>query len=141
MAPTKFTVIVADDIPLMRLMLSKYVRTAGTAILEAVYGPVDLRVLEAADGEEARALVTNHSVDLMFLDLMMPVMDGLTLLQEVRGELGLTDVKVVVCSAIGDRDVIRRSLDLGADAYVVKPFTLNAVQQKLKEIYGQPITT
>ncbi len=136
---TQFTVMVADDIPLMRLMLSKYVRTAGSAILESVYGPVDLRVLEAADGEEARSVVANHSVDLMFLDLMMPVKDGLSLLQEIREDLGLKKVKVVVCSAVGDKEVVHRALDLGADAYVIKPFTLTAVQQKLKEIYGQPV--
>ena len=138
--PKPFTVVVADDIPLMRLMLSKYVSTAGNAILEPVFGPLDLKVLEAANGQEAAEYLEQHKVQLLFLDLMMPVKDGLTLIKEMRSNRAYDEVKVVVCSAVGDKEVVSRALAMGAEAYIVKPFTLRAVQEKIEEIYVTPST-
>ena len=141
MSSTTFKVLVADDIPLMRLMLAKYVATAGGAILEPVLGPIELEVLEAANGEEAGELLEQHGdVQLLFLDLMMPVKDGLTLIKELRADSKHDDTKIVVCSAVGDRDVIQRAMSMGAEAYIVKPFTLRTVQDKLTEMYATPHT-
>ena len=138
MSSTPFTILVADDIPLMRLMLTKYVKSAGGSILESTLGPVDIRVLEAGDGEEAGNLLRTNDVQLLFLDLMMPVKDGLTLLEEIQHDPRQSDLAVVICSAIGDKEVVNKALSMGAKAYIVKPFTLHAVEERLQKIYGSP---
>ena len=137
-----FSILIVDDIPLMRLMFTKYVKGGGKKALEPILGEeVEIEVVEAGDGVEAKeALESGKKFDLCFLDLMMPQKDGLTLLREIRADDRFDDLKVVICSAVGEREVVQAALDLGAVAYIEKPFTLESVKARLVEIYG-PIET
>ena len=130
-----FHILVVDDIPLMRMMFSKYVQAAGPNILAPVIGPVEIVVHEAGDGIEASKCLAAGDMQLVFLDLMMPRKDGLTLLRELRQDRRYDGLAIVVCSAIGEREVVEKALEIGAQAYIVKPFTLDSVRAKLEEIY------
>ncbi len=138
--PKTFSVLIVDDIPLMRLMFAKYVKTAGKKILEPVLGPVEIVVTEATDGDDAETKLDNEDFDLVFLDLMMPQKDGLSLLRELRQKRRYDRTKVVVCSAVGEKEVVTKALEIGAQAYIVKPFTLDSVRGKLEEIYRPAVS-
>ena len=131
-----FSILVVDDIPMMRLMLCKYVRTLGKKVLEPILGEMDLKVLEAGDGCQAAIILEESPVDLVFLDLMMPVKDGLTLLKEMRQETRLDDVKVIVCSAVSEQAIKDRAREIGATAYLVKPFSLDSIRKSLLDLYA-----
>lgn len=101
-------VLVVDDEPMVREVLTQYLTHDG------------FEVLEAADGEEAIASVERHRPDLVLLDLMLPKRHGLEVLAHVRQG---SDVPVILLSALGDERDRVRGLELGADDYVVKPFS------------------
>ncbi len=102
------TVLVADDSPVIRDLLSEALRSHG------------LRVLEAADGEEALAILAAHpEVRLLVTDVEMPRLDGIGLIREVRLHHGRQLPALVVSMRGTDQDK-QRALDVGADGYLVK---------------------
>ena len=103
------TILVVDDDPAIRRGLSAELAAAG------------YEMLEAADGEEGARLASEHEIDLVLTDLAMPVADGFELIARLR-KAGRTPILVLSVRG-GDADKIR-ALDLGADDYVVKPFSV-----------------
>lgn len=102
-----YTVLVADDEEEIRSLLRLYLEKDG------------YRVLEAADGIAARALLKKEEIDLVLLDLMMPGLNGYQVLRKLREE---SNIPVMILSAkSADEDKIL-GLDLGADDYLGKPF-------------------
>jgi CheY-like chemotaxis protein len=97
----------------MRQMLQRYLKLAGVT---------EMRVFEAEDGRQALQLLRLEAVDLILLDLSMPVMDGLEFLQRRRAEGLAPNVPVVVVSGYSTRDRAKAVSDLGASAFIVKPF-------------------
>ena len=89
------------------------------------------RVLVAHNGREALALVAKHKVDLVLLDVMMPEMDGFTTCAELRK---LSDVPIVMLTALNRPDDIVTGFNLGADDYITKPFTFREVVVRLQAI-------
>ena len=127
------TILVVDDIPLMRAILARYVKTLGAKILSEEGGATGIDVIEAASGEAALTRLRKDDIDLVFLDLMMPDMDGLTFLSLKQKEARIRSVPVVVCSALGEQETVDQARELGAVSYIVKPFTLQAVEEKFRE--------
>jgi CheY-like chemotaxis protein len=77
----------------------------------------------AADGLEAlRRLAENPDVDLIFLDINMPKMNGLELLSKIKADAGLAAIPIVIISTEGKEQDVIRGLKAGAAAYVKKPF-------------------
>jgi two-component system KDP operon response regulator KdpE len=103
------TVLVVDDDPAIRRGLAAELEAAG------------YDTLEAADGEEGARLASEREPDLVLTDLAMPAADGFELIARLR-RAGRTPI-VVLSVRGGDADKIR-ALDLGADDYVVKPFSV-----------------
>jgi two-component system KDP operon response regulator KdpE len=103
------TILVVDDDPAIRRGLAAELAAAG------------YETLEAADGEDGARLADSREVDLVLTDLAMPVADGFELIARVR-KGGRTPILVLSVRG-GDADKIR-ALDLGADDYVVKPFSV-----------------
>lgn len=102
------TVLVADDSPVIRDLLSEALRSHG------------LRVLEAADGEEALALLATHpEIRLLVTDVEMPRLDGIGLIREVRMHYG-RQLPALVVSMRGTDEDKQRAIDVGADGYLVK---------------------
>jgi type IV pilus assembly protein PilB len=99
------------------------------AMLEALrdlLAAQEYEVTTAADGREAKAAVYRERPDLILTDLRMPGMDGLELLDKIRGDLQTRDIPVVFLSGVESVDAAVRAYDLGADDYIAKP-----IQEKL----------
>ena len=87
---------------------------------------------EARDGQTALSLARGARPDLMLVDLMMPVMDGWTLISKLRDEKVAENVPVVVFSA--DRDAREKAKKLSADAALRKPFELEELQDVVERL-------
>jgi two-component system OmpR family response regulator len=88
--------------------------------------------LEAKDGMSALALIRKHKPDLLIIDINMPVMDGLELLERVRASKN--QVPAIMLTARKDRTDVSRGLRLGADDYVTKPFGLEELLLRVRAI-------
>lgn len=89
-------------------------------------------IIEAGDGEEAFGkLNDNMPIDLVMLDWNMPVMDGITLLRKIRGESRFQSVKIIMCTSESEKNKVVDALKSGANNYLVKPFTPDALKEKI----------
>lgn len=86
-------------------------------------------VCSACNGKEALDILASEKVDLVLLDLVMPVMDGFTVLE--RMNKGST--KVIIVSALSQDVFISKAMNLGADYYMLKPFSFKALEEKILE--------
>ena len=88
----------------------------------------------AYDGEEGLAMVKSEKPDLIFLDLMLPKMDGFTVLKKLKQNPATKNIPVIVFSNLAQASDIQLAKELGAVDYIVKAhLTPNAVVEKLKE--------
>ncbi len=95
-------------------------------------------VAEAADGAEAVAAVTEEQPDLVLLDILMPVMDGMAALPLIRD--ACPDAVVVMLSALGDSSGMpQKAMALGANGYIHKDGRLQALPEQLRVIVGGAI--
>jgi DNA-binding response OmpR family regulator len=95
--------------------------------------------LVAFSGEEAMEAVAKHHPDLILLDVMLPVVDGFEVCQRVRENPEWKDTRIVLLTALGSDANITKGLDLGADAYVTKPFSNADLVAKVKDLLECPI--
>jgi two-component system, chemotaxis family, chemotaxis protein CheY len=94
------------------------------------YRTKGVKVLHSYNGQEALGLLSeNPDVDLIFLDINMPVMSGLEFLGHLKKHEVFKDIRVVVISTEGKEEDTRRALKAGASGYVTKPF-------QAQDIYG-----
>lgn len=113
------TVLVVDDEPMVREVLTRYLEHDG------------FEVVEAADGDDAVAKLDAVEPDLVLLDLMLPKRHGLEVLRHAR----MTgDVPVILLTALGDEQDRVAGLELGADDYVVKPFSPREVAARVRSV-------
>ncbi|HAJ57530.1 MAG TPA: two-component system response regulator [Candidatus Omnitrophica bacterium] len=116
-------ILVVDDAPITRLMLKDILVANGYDV-----------VAEASDGVEAVEKFRQLRPDLMTMDIIMPNKDGLAALEEV---LAIDkDAKVVMVTAIDQRDSLMKAIHLGATDYIVKPFEEERVVAAIINIFG-----
>ena len=89
-------------------------------ILEARLSMIGYDIITATDGEEAIAAFNKYNPDLIVLDVMMPKIDGYGVTREIRRT---SDVPIIILTALGDVSERITGLELGADDYVIKPFS------------------
>jgi two-component system alkaline phosphatase synthesis response regulator PhoP len=92
--------------------------------LEYTFRKNDFEVFIARDGEEALDILKTHLPDLIILDIMMPMVDGYTTLEQIKKDDRLQYCKVIFLSAKNNQNDIEKGLQLGADLYVTKPFSV-----------------
>ncbi|MFN3430171.1 MAG: response regulator [Candidatus Sericytochromatia bacterium] len=114
-------VLVADDVPDNRGLLSQLLRHEG------------YRVSEAADGVEALALLAKGDVDLLLLDLQMPRMDGFEVLTRL-GSMADQNLPVLVVTAAAEREARLRALELGAQDFVTKPVDSQELRARIRTL-------
>jgi DNA-binding response OmpR family regulator len=112
-------VLIVDDEPMVREVVASYLERD------------DFRVATAADGDKALAFLRDRSPDLVVLDLMLPGVGGLEILEEIRAEDGPA---VIVLTARGHEADRILGLELGADDYVVKPFSPRELAARVKSV-------
>jgi len=81
-----------------------------------------VELLFAENGEEALRVIQNEEPDVVFLDVMMPKMNGMEVCQKVKKELKLSDVYIILLTAKGQEVDRQKGLEMGADKYMTKPF-------------------
>ena len=84
--------------------------------------------------EGAQVLRQNPLPEGVVLDLMLPDVNGLELLRQIRSKRAFDALPVVILSALADPDTIRKGLDLGADRYITKPYLANNLISTLVEV-------
>src|SRR5256884_8776291 len=115
----KTTIVAADDDPQLLRLVTRNLEFEG------------YEVLPASNGQQALEEVEAHSPDLVLLDVMMPRMDGFTVCQRVRG---FSSVPIIIVTARGqDQDKVR-GLDLGADDYLTKPFSVDELLARVRAV-------
>jgi response regulator NasT len=105
---TPVRILVAEDEALIRMDLVEMLQEAGYTV-----------VAQAANGEEAIALATEHRPDLAILDVKMPILDGISAAEKI-----ISIAPVLMLTAFSQRELVERARDAGVMAYVVKPFTI-----------------
>ena len=90
-------------------------------------------IVEAGDGEDALSKIEGAMpLDIILLDWNMPVMDGLTFLKTIRKDAKYADVKVIMCTSESEKPKVMEALKAGANNYIVKPFSPEALKKKLE---------
>ena len=113
------TILVVDDEPMVREVLTQYLESDG------------FDVVEAGDGEDAIAKITEHQVEMVLLDLMLPKRNGLDVLKFIRST---SELPVILLTARGEEADRVRGLEAGADDYVVKPFSAREVVARVHSV-------
>lgn len=104
---------------------------------EAIGGEDDLDVAGvASNGIEALEFLAEESVDVVVLDIIMPHLDGIGVLERLAEEPLNKRPKVVVLTAFGQETMTQRALELGADYYILKPFNLKVLASRVKQLAG-----
>ncbi len=92
--------------------------------------------LTAENGEIALEIIQKENPQLVFLDVMMPKMNGMEVCRRVKKELGLNNVCIVLLTAKGQEMDRQKGLDVGADVYMTKPFDPEVLLNKAREVLG-----
>ena len=91
-------------------------------------------VIVAKNGEDALDIILKYKPDLILLDIMLPAIDGYEVCEIVRLNPDFRDVKIIFLTARGREVEIAKGMTLGADAYIIKPFSNAEVVAKVKEL-------
>jgi DNA-binding response OmpR family regulator len=92
------------------------------------------RPVAAEDGRQALRILREQAVDLVLLDIDMPLMDGITALQHMKSDAALRHIPVIMVSAHPDTETIHRCLELGADDYIAKPFNAKELNSRMNPL-------
>lgn len=92
--------------------------------------------LTAENGEIALEIIQKEKPGLVFLDVMMPKMNGMEVCRRVKKELGMNEVFIVLLTAKGQETDRQKGQDVGADVYMTKPFDPEVLLEKAKEVLG-----
>lgn len=115
-------VLVVDDDPNIRKIVTVFLQTEGWD------------VTTAPNGKEALDIIQRDKPEMMFLDVMMPIMDGYEVCKQVKAQPAFKDISIVMFTAKGSLDDIQKAIRSGADDYVIKPFSKDVLIAKLTKI-------
>ena len=117
MTGKKKCVLVVEDNPAIRRMVSLKLKLAG------------FDVITAQDGDEAARRVESEALDVLLLDLLLPVVDGLEFLKGVRASSRIPVIAFSACT-----DLARKALELGADTFLPKPFDPDRLVEEIRSV-------
>ncbi len=128
MADINLNFLVVDDFPTMRRIIRNLLKELG-------YSNVD----EAEDGSVALKKLRNGNFDFVISDWNMPVMDGMELLKSIRADAALSKLPVLMVTAEAKKENIIEAAQSGASGYVVKPFSVSTLDEKINKILDKTI--
>ena len=118
-------VLVVDDFATMRRIVKNVLKQIGFT-----------KIIEADDGSTALAVLKKDKVDLIISDWNMPKVTGLDLLKAVRSDASMKDMPFLMVTAEAQKDNVIQAVRAGVSNYVVKPFTAEALKDKLEKVFG-----
>ncbi len=125
-AAAAMRVLVVDDQLTIRSLVRSGLKELGIADVD-----------EAMDGEEGfKALATTRPFQLVISDFNMPKLDGLGLLRMVRAHEPTRATAFIMLTGRADRDLVQRAVQFGVNNYLVKPFTVATLREKIEAVFG-----
>ena len=118
-------ILIVDDEPYIRLLLEQTLEDLEDEGVE---------LLTADNGEEALDAIKTEKPDLVFLDVMMPKMNGFDVCNAVKNELSIKGVYIIMLTAKGQEFDKLKGKEVGADLYMTKPFDPDEVVQKSMQV-------
>ena len=109
---TQCSVLVVDDISLNVILLTKFL------------GQYGCKVRSASSGQMALDMIAQEKPAIVLLDIMMPGIDGIMLLQMLRQNPAYSDIRIVMVSAANDNENVMKALSLGANDFISKPINM-----------------
>jgi CheY-like chemotaxis protein len=126
--PHKDKIVIAEDSPPNRKILGHLLERMG------------FEVIACEHGEEAWSKLTDPATDgviAVISDIMMPKMDGIQLLRNIRGDQKTATLPVILVTAISEKEYIAQAKQLNVSGYILKPVTFQRVTSKLQELFPQ----
>jgi len=120
-------ILIVDDEPHIRMLIEQTLEELEDEGVE---------FLTAENGEIALQIIQKENPQLVFLDVMMPKMNGMEVCRKVKKELLLNDVFIVLLTAKGQELDRQKGHEVGADIYMTKPFDPEAILGKAREVLG-----
>ena len=125
----KIKIVIADDNREFCYILSKFIQEEENFEIIGI----------ANDGIETLELIEKLRPDIVILDIIMPYLDGLGVLEKLSYLYEDYFPKIMVLSAVGQDKIIQQAIELGADYYMVKPFDFNVLLDRLRQIVKKDI--
>jgi two-component system chemotaxis response regulator CheY len=119
----EYSCLIVEDSPMMRQLL-----------VFALSRIPNLRVTEADDGVDGLRKLASARYDIILTDINMPIMDGLKLVKRVRSDPAHKDTPIIIITTEGSQEDRQRALQLGANAYIMKPIQAPQVIATVKEL-------
>lgn len=120
----KITILIADDNPDFANTVSGYIEEDDDFEIIAI----------ARDGRQAVEMILNTEPDVALLDVIMPHLDGIGVLEKINAAKMKKRPLCIMLSAVGQDKITQRALDLGAEYYAMKPFDIEVLLQRIKDI-------
>lgn len=118
------SVLLVDDAAFMRLTIKQYLEPEGYTIAG-----------EAATGIEAWQMYAQLKPDVVILDITMPDMNGIEALKRIK--IIDPDARIIICSALGQHEMVARAIEYGAQDFIVKPFTKDRLNAAVKKVLSR----
>lgn len=115
-------ILICDDSLLIRVQLREFLTN---------YYP-SIEVIEATNGEEARCKYEETHPDMVFLDIVMPEMDGIECLKKIKEKN--QDAKVVILSSVGNQEMLKEALKAGAVNFIQKPWDEESMKKAIETL-------
>jgi len=129
MEDSKINIIIADDNKEFCNILNDYLLTQKDIVVTGI----------AENGLEALKLIEEKKPDLVVLDIIMPILDGLGVLERLN-KMDLDPMpRIIVLSAVGHEKITQRAISLGADYYVIKPFDMEVFIKRIRQTLNNTI--
>ncbi len=119
-------ILVVDDFATMRKIIKNLLHELGFA-----------NITEADDGTTALPMLQKYEFDFLVTDWIMPHMQGIDLVKEIREDPNLSSLPVLMVTAEAKREHIVEAAKAGVNGYVVKPFTSNILKEKIDMIFDR----
>ena len=120
-------ILIVDDEAHIRLLIAQTLEELEDKGIE---------ILTADNGEDALKMIRTEKPGLVFLDVMMPKMNGFDVCQAVKRELGMREVYIIMLTAKGQEFDRRKGEEVGVDLYMTKPFDPDELLEKAIEVLG-----
>ena len=120
----KLTMLIVDDVEINRAILAQFFKK-------------DYLIIEAENGREALGIMESQPVNIVLLDIIMPVMDGFELLNRLKRDSNYADIPVVVMTARNESDSEVRAMEIGAADYIKKPYNPTVVRCRVRNVMAR----
>jgi len=120
-------ILIVDDEPHIRALLEQTLED---------FEDEDVEIFSAKDGQEGLDIIDEEHPDLVFLDVMMPKMNGFDVCHAVKHERKMDGVYIIMLTAKGQEFDKKKGLESGADTYMTKPFDPDEILQKAQDVLG-----